>query len=699
MGLLERLFGRGAGNGNGRKSASGVSFRIDPSIEFISDDGMATVTRLMGGLPGASEAERVSAETAYAAAAYAFVAMRYRASRLAEPPLMVVREDPKSGMDEWLPRHVLADRLETPSPDYDMGELLFRSSISVDVTGHALWQIDADRGGRPGQLNLYTGREFQIKSTADRLRGRYDLKTARGPRSVAPDEVVYFHEVDPASWLEGQSRVETVLSWLNLGQKARATVRELLDNSIWPSVILTPDKDWNPTPEELAQYKTQAAAYSRGKGRALPMLGGGSAEVVSARLRDLVPTDILNRVESVVSSVFGVPAIVLQFLVGMENAPWSQMGEARRMCYEDTIEPLWREYEKRLTRQLLRPVDADRTHFIRFDTSGVRALQKDKQVLSSIAVMWGRMASLNERRVLVGLEPSDDPAADEIPELRPPEPLPGLGAPAGAGEEEPGAAGKAFRTKARTTLQASLRASQAEAAHFEWSLAAGKQLDADRAELVRLAALHLEDAKAAAGSPTPDSKRRFLAAATAYLEGEGTVKWTGAMGPLVSKTARRAALSVASGLGVRYDLLAPSVVAYAKREVGFLVTSVTSTTRDAIAEAVARGVAEGRGARAIAKALEQLPAFNRDRALLVARTEATRVTNGAPTEALQARSAGTGRSFLKRWNTAGDERVRDEHAAMEGETVGLNEVFSNGLDFPQEPNCRCVLTYEEEAGA
>jgi hypothetical protein len=37
--------------------------------------------------------------------------------------------------------------------------------------------------------------------------------------------------------------------------------------------------------------------------------------------------------------------------------------------------------------------------------------------------------------------------------------------------------------------------------------------------------------------------------------------------------------------------------------------------------------------------------------------------------------------------------VRDEHAAMEGETVSLDAAFSNGLLFPGEPNCRCVVTY------
>src|SRR5687767_6590163 len=80
-------------------------------------------------------------------------------------------------------------------------------------------------------------------------------------------------------------------------------------------------------------------------------------------------------------------------------------------------------------------------------------------------------------------------------------------------------------------------------------------------------------------------------------------------------------------------------------------------------------------------------AFGRGWAMLVARDEATRDTNGAPTEALQSRQAETGVRFVKRWSTALDERVRDEHEAMEGETVLIDQPFSNGLQFPSEPNC------------
>jgi uncharacterized protein with gpF-like domain len=46
-----------------------------------------------------------------------------------------------------------------------------------------------------------------------------------------------------------------------------------------------------------------------------------------------------------------------------------------------------------------------------------------------------------------------------------------------------------------------------------------------------------------------------------------------------------------------------------------------------------------------------------------------------------------------------DSRTRDSHRLMDGETVGVNEEFSNGLMYPGDPsgdpsevyNCRCTV--------
>lgn len=54
-----------------------------------------------------------------------------------------------------------------------------------------------------------------------------------------------------------------------------------------------------------------------------------------------------------------------------------------------------------------------------------------------------------------------------------------------------------------------------------------------------------------------------------------------------------------------------------------------------------------------------------------------------------------GQRLFKTWITVQDDRVRDEHAALQGERVPWDATFSNGEEVPGEStfNCRCVARY------
>lgn len=54
-----------------------------------------------------------------------------------------------------------------------------------------------------------------------------------------------------------------------------------------------------------------------------------------------------------------------------------------------------------------------------------------------------------------------------------------------------------------------------------------------------------------------------------------------------------------------------------------------------------------------------------------------------------------GALLYRRWTTVGDNRVRPEHRAMNGEEVRYDQTFSNGDTVPGESdyNCRCIAVY------
>ena len=86
----------------------------------------------------------------------------------------------------------------------------------------------------------------------------------------------------------------------------------------------------------------------------------------------------------------------------------------------------------------------------------------------------------------------------------------------------------------------------------------------------------------------------------------------------------------------------------------------------------------------------------------IAKTETMAALNQSGVEAMyQAIDAGAVKveTVTKVWHTARDPRVRDSHAALDRESVGIGAAFSNGLAYPGDPsapasetvNCRCWM--------
>ena len=115
---------------------------------------------------------------------------------------------------------------------------------------------------------------------------------------------------------------------------------------------------------------------------------------------------------------------------------------------------------------------------------------------------------------------------------------------------------------------------------------------------------------------------------------------------------------------------------------------VNDTTREKISSAIAAGLEAGEGmtqiSDRISEVYKEFPTWRSD---LIARTEATAANNEGIIEAYKQSDVAT----HKEWIATKDERTRPEHAMMDGEIVAVDKNFSNGLKYPSEPNCRCVI--------
>lgn len=635
------------------------------------------------------DADNLTRNIALATSSYCFTAISYRWRTLSEPPLAILRKTEDG--PEPVANHPLTDLMDTPSPDYDMGELMALTEAYRLITGAALWvKMRAGETGPTSRLVPFSGDQFRTESADGRIYGRFVVDTGTGKKTYLPEDVVHFREINPNSWRSNLSMLDVALGQLNVGHQITKTVKNFLKKAMFPGGVVSPHQDWNPNEDEFQQYTNRIKAFHAGPGNAgepLVLLGGTTFSGTSLSLKDLLPDELLDRIEANVASVFGIPPVVLGWLVGLKNSPWSQMSEARRMTYEDTIEPRWVDIEKKATRQLLSPAELAAGMFIAFDTSEVRALQADDAQRATTAAMMRREWTLNERRTYTGQDPLEDERGEEIEGGSTPD----LGF---SSDMEGDGKGVAIYKTPRTpkALHWALFDLNCKAAESSWEREIYKALKAQQSEVLRLARKYLKEGKAV----DPNQSDLFLTNVAQELD-NSLPEFMAYVWPLVLSTSTSAVKKVASQLGLSFSILEEGLASYAERESAFLASVMTETTGKAVAAAVQKGLNAGETVNALTQRLEKLSAFDRTRARLTARTETTRAWNGAQRSSMSDYQAASGRQVFKTWINSGDDRVRDEHLdAPEGvanEHIPIDATFSNGLTEPGEPNCRCTLIY------
>ncbi len=156
-----------------------------------------------------------------------------------------------------------------------------------------------------------------------------------------------------------------------------------------------------------------------------------------------------------------------------------------------------------------------------------------------------------------------------------------------------------------------------------------------------------------------------------------------------------------SSLGVTFnrDFLDEEELAWINDRSTKMIKGVTETMKDDIGRVLTRVTVEGKGPGAAVKDIRKIVGSTH-RAQTIARTESLMASSFARHKSHK--SLGV---RFKVWFTAGDELVRDTHM-IDGETVEIDELFSNGLLHPGDPNappeelvnCRCAEAPEVRRG-
>jgi HK97 family phage portal protein len=526
--------------------------------------------------------------------------------------------------------------------------------------------------------------------------GELEYIYAAGTRDVSflptipAEDVIAFTSYNPDNMARGVSALEGLRATLQNEDAARRANASFWTRGARPSLLLThPD-----TLSEAAQERLKRKAEASHGG---PDNMGGIAvfeEGITAQILNLSAEEMqyiesrkLNREE--VCAAFDVPPPVVHIL---DRATFSNITEQLRSMYRDTMSPDFEEYQSVLNASLIPDFYPDRDAFSLFNMADVLRGDFEKRMQAALQLRQSGLGTGNEGRRWIDLPPSEDPEMDKfyanaaLAELGS-RPVPGAAPqPQGDSTDDP------FKTDDEAAP--SREADQGRAFFRSLMGRWGRMKSAGPSVRERLIELHrqeiskfFEDQKKALGHSLAFKDQGF--------EQLDSAAWNGRLAQVLSGlsavTVRAIGHQVASGLDGSFD----------PDEMGDWIDA------DAINSAAA---INGTTAAEVTKALET---DDGDRTaavealfagLIVARIAqmaVSRVTSVSLEASHAAARQNGGKS--KTWVVSGPN-PRPSHEAMDGESVGLNELFSNGMRGPGDisggadevAGCTCELSFSKE---
>ncbi len=590
--------------------------------------------------------------------------------------------------DAWTPdpAHEIQALLDHPNDHMARQDVMERWAYHMLLTGNALW-LKTIAGGKVIEVWPVLPQQIKpIPSRADFLKGYEYKPTPQDKITKKPEEVAHWMFVDPNNPYWGLAPLQAAAAAVDTDMLAAGWQRQLLGKGGRPGLVVMLDSSLPLNRQKEAQAFINE---QMGQGRSVSALVVGGATKAQPLSLNALELDYLNSrkfTREEVAAAFGVPPVLLSF---GEAATFANLDAAKTALWEDRIVPLLEDYTQGLMSTLFPHWGLTQAGWrIRADLSGVRALQSNLRTQADVQQVKATTLKtlveagvpVNVARAFLDLDMPDIEGGDAP---RPPTP-----------QGQPPPASKAARRALQRKDKGDPVSPAAQLARRdEWEGEIRKKvasllLEAGDTYASAYADGSLDQLDEAVDLSMDEWQALLEATHQAVIEAEGGIAYTAALKAISS-----------SGGGGAFDVLDPAVTDWISGHTADAVKGITTTTRDALRGVVSTGVSNGDSVRDIAKAIKaQCITWSDTRATLVARTEVATAFGAAHQLSAQQIQDHLGVEMVKTWHATEDSRTRPEHAEMDGETVAIDAAFSNGLDYPSEPNCRCVVTFDQKGG-
>ncbi|MCX4801777.1 phage portal protein [Streptomyces sp. NBC_01214] len=583
---------------------------------------------------------------------------------------------------ERLTNHPLASIFAAPGAKLTRYRLIERLVCDYAIYDVAYWvKVRMDSGELLGVIPIPPAR-MEIKGDNWLEPEKFVVHGSKGDLELKPDQVVHFHGYDPEDLRQGSSPIESLRALLAEEFEATRSREQMWRNGGRMSGVLKRPADapkWDPTAR--ARFGESWRAFTAGGGQAggTPILEDGmeydqialdpaKAQYIEARK--------LTREE--VAAAYHIPLPMVGIL---DNATFSNIKEQHQQLYQDTLGPWLSMIQEEIGLQLIPDLPDSDNVYVEFNLSEKLRGSFEEQASMLQTAVGAPWLLRNEARARMNLPAID--GGDEM--ITPLNVL--VGGMASPTDTAPDPAEAAALPKARGRLvlmKAAAPARPDDLGDFE------EEAAAFAAALERWTARHFARLEAQA-SGKADSVPDLLA-----LWGEGSEGRLAELAALISEHGYRIAQLGAWGVldevnpeasGWDPEVMLPWLLAAAE--------SHAAQHEDAGRTAVAEVDDSGDGWQANLRHAGEV---------WVSAAAVRAATASAEGRGFGSHDA-AGASGLKKkiWRTGGTN-PRASHRAQNGESVSLDDVFSNGLRWPgdgkgeakETAGCKCRLDYATE---
>ena len=626
----------------------------------------------------------------------------------------------KDGTETEIEDHPFLDFMEEPNPLYEMtsSAIWKLQEIYLLLVGEGFFLIERDGKGMPAEL--WNVPPHWVSGTPYAGHPSYQIISPGGVSMEVPvDDMFVMKHLNPLDpYMRGLGIAESIADEVEIDEYAAKFQKRFFYNDATPPVVFgMPDATREQREEFLAHWNKKHRGVDNSH-RAAALSGNISVhELNSSGGRSLDFVDSRVAIRNAVLEHFGVPREIMGIT---ENSNRATADAAQYIYAKNVLAPKIRQREEAINKQLL-PMFG--TGLIwRYDA--VVPYDQNFNKEKALDAYNAGLIMKNEARELLGLDSVEGGDVYKV----------GINDMFIPPEQDPAAftdslieGGDIIQLKSgrRVNITALLEKEDAAVRKNEklFEVGINRFFDEQRALIAKALGVAT---KATLPEPMAELKQYINEDGTFDIEAwdtlteaekrlvaeavaEGLISWETEVErmkkmliPLWQKAYEDGAKLGEEGYGI-IPIHRPEPAIAARLNAGRRVTKMQQTTKDKIRDAVVKAIDEGKSQGMLRKEIIDVTGVNKKRAKLIARQET--MTSLATGQFDIMKSAG---ATTKTWHHRPQKDPRDgkhgpDHVSMEGETVGIDEEFSNGLKYPRDPsvsmpeeviNCRCYITYE-----